>query len=204
MQYVGEKRNIRVKVVGSYNLENGRDIFLLDKGLMMEFLLDTKYSMKGTHVYSSKNGLWNAEYESLTQEQKDNHGVIVKPKSQIEKCESFEYKDTEYLREIRDDGRVYIFKILPQLFDDETFRWKYNKKYRTNETLITLGVFEFLCIADSNNDVDIDVRYAKCDNRHRNKVTLTTIRVLDADNTSILEAIEYWRKQFVEELGKMA
>lgn len=112
-----------------------------------------------------------------------------------------EYKGDKYA--IVDNIRYSeVFKVLPQIFDDNVFSWVYNKKYKTQEAKVDSGIFEFLCIYyPQTGDAAVDVRYTKCDNRHRNKVTLSTIEgIHNANNKKIKEAIREWREEFAKEV----
>lgn len=97
--------------------------------------------------------------------------------------------------------RYRVWKKHARIENDKTFRWKENQKYGTKETVIIQGNFEFTCIAKADGDAIVDVRYTKCDNKHRNKVTITRIEVYDASNEEILNAIDEWKKTFAAEMN---
>ena len=87
---------------------------------------------------------------------------------------------------------VSVCEVLPSVYDDRLFHWSENKKYNTMETTLVLGVFEFHCIYfKENGSAKINVCYAKCDNRHKNKVTIAEIEgIYNADNDILLDAID--------------
>ena len=94
-----------------------------------------------------------------------------------------------------------VWKQLPRIANDDTFKWKENIKYGTKETVIIQGNFEFTCIVKADGDAIVDVRYTKCENKHRNRVTITRIEVFNAANEEILKAIDEWKKMFKSEMN---
>lgn len=94
------------------------------------------------------------------------------------------------------DRMVGFYKELPDIYDDNIFHWKKNKKYGTRECIIEESVFEYHCIYKSDGNATIDVKYTACDNRHRNKVTISTIEVEYASNSVLKKAIKTWKKNF--------
>lgn len=102
------------------------------------------------------------------------------------------------------EDAMFYFVELPGIYTDKDFRWKKNKKYNALETVLKMGEFEFYCVyRNGSDDVVVDVRYAKCQNKHRNKVTITTINVYNASNEGILEAIKEWEEEFSAELNEI-
>ena len=97
---------------------------------------------------------------------------------------------------LRMGRRVGVYVQNPDIYDDKVFHWKNNKKYGTMECTIEEGVFEYQCIYKPDGNANINVRYTACDNAHRNKVTMSTIEVMYADNDTIIDAIKAWKKQF--------
>ena len=95
---------------------------------------------------------------------------------------------------------IGFYKELPDIYDDKMFHWKVNKKYDSKECIIEDGVFEYWVIYKANGTASVDVRYVKCDNRHRNKVTIATIEVVYATNNVIVDAIKEWKRKFKEEI----
>lgn len=197
MQYKG-KRFIRLHEVGTYNLKNRAERFIENKGMIMEYLLSNDYS--GITFY--ENG---KPVELSSDEIKERHTKTV-CSDDLTHLQTFDHEGKQYLRKIEKNPdskgkRVVIYEMLPAIYDNETFRWTYNKKYNTRECTFTLGNFEFSCVCDFKNDVNIDVRYTKCDNRHHNRVMISSIKVNDASNETIIEAVEFWKQEFTREIS---
>lgn len=100
----------------------------------------------------------------------------------------------------------YIYELLPQLADDGTFKWKDDLRHGTKEAVIKFFDWEYACTAKYEKDgsctVDIDCRYIKLDNRHSNKVTVSTITVKhNPSNQILLEAIDKWQNEMKESLN---
>lgn len=96
--------------------------------------------------------------------------------------------------------RIGFYRELPDIYDDAVFHWKKNKKYGSLECVIEEGIFEYQCIYKPDGNANINVRYVACDNLHRNKVTMSTIEVINATNDVIIEAIKKWKSQFKDML----
>lgn len=94
------------------------------------------------------------------------------------------------------EGEYCIWTEMPKIIDDKTFKWKLNTKYNSREATIASGNFEYFCIVKEGGDAVIEIKYTKCENKHRNKVTLGRIDVYYASNEDILKAIEMWREEF--------
>lgn len=207
MQYIGSDRKIRLYKCGNYYDNNPEDRYLLDKDLMMDYLTDPKYD-----THENSNGSRNGKhwiYSELSPDEKMEVYTYIYPKEDFlsrHKYELFSYKDKNYIKmfDYGKKGDTTVFEILPQIYNDKIFCWIKNKKYNTLETTLVLGNFEFYCICDNNNNVAIDVKYTKCDNRHKNRVTISVIKINDADNETILNAIDFWKEQFVKELNEIA
>ena len=95
---------------------------------------------------------------------------------------------------------VGVYKELPDIYDDNMFHWKNNKKYGSKECTIEDGVFEFHCIYKADGNAVINVKYCACDNLHRNKVTMAMIEVEYATNSVILKGIKQWKREFQQSL----
>ena len=95
---------------------------------------------------------------------------------------------------------VGVYKELPDIYDDESFRWKENKKYGSKECVIEDGVFEFQCIYKADGNAVINVKYCACDNLHRNKVTMAMIEIEYATNALIHKGIIQWKREFQQSL----
>lgn len=119
--------------------------------------------------------------------------------------ESVEYNGVKYwygrncyddMLTLRLDRGVGVYRELPDIYDDQVFHWKKNKKYGSMECTVEDGVFEFRCVYKADGNATINVRYCACDNLHRNKVTMAMIEVEYATNAVILKGIRQWKKEF--------
>lgn len=115
--------------------------------------------------------------------------------------ESFEYLNEEddvvekyYI--YHDKDNVILFKEIPLLMDDDMFKWKENSKYNATEAIVTMGAFEYQCIVNADGNGKVIVRYVKCENFHRTKVTIAEFDVEDAYNESFYAAIYKWNSEF--------
>ena len=111
--------------------------------------------------------------------------------------------DQVYYYGYKDLGPKKMFEIYsedPSIFNDDNFTWKVNKKYGSKEAIIDSTVFTFNCIVKTNGDAFVDVKYNKKSNYHRNNVTIARIDIPDADNTSILKAIDKWKNDFIRDI----
>lgn len=102
---------------------------------------------------------------------------------------------------LRVDRMVGFYKELPNIYDDKIFHWKKNKKYGSQECVIEEEMFEYHIIYKADGNAVIDVRYTACDNRHRNKVTMSTIEVEYATNEILKKAIKTWKRNFRDQLN---
>jgi len=95
----------------------------------------------------------------------------------------------------------YIYAELPLVIDDDTFSWKENTRYNSKEATVVRGHFEYLCIVNADGNGKVIVRYNKCENYHRNRVTIAEFYVDDAYNERFIEAIDKWTKEFKESIA---
>ena len=113
--------------------------------------------------------------------------------------------DQTYYREIDGSRTKYkwerYYKEVPGIYDDgHKLKWAENARYDAKETSFTQGMFEFHCIVKATGDAIVEVKYAKCENKHRNRVTIAEIEVIDATNKSIMDAITKWKKGFLKDV----
>lgn len=153
--------------------------YLREKNLFMDFALSTGMRKRNKIDFISRRDI-------------KEYGEVIN------------YDGKDYLFYKRPLSFLEIYEILPSVYDDEIFKWKTNKKYQTLEATVTSGMFEYECICRNDKSGIINVRYAKCDNKHRNKVTITTIEMDDINNKRIIDAIECWKIQFTRELKGIA
>ena len=101
------------------------------------------------------------------------------------------------------EKKIGVYKELPDIYNDKTFHWRKNRKYDSQECVVEDGLFEYHCIYKADQNGTVDIKYAACDNRHRNKVTIATIDVEYASNIAFNKAIRQWKKQFKESVKSM-
>ena len=100
------------------------------------------------------------------------------------------------------DSEIYyiIYKEIPKIREDDTFKWRDNVKYGVKETTIKSGSFEYHIIVRANDEAYIQVQYTKCENRHRTKVTIADLTVYNVSNEAIKEAINEWKSEFKSDM----
>ena len=186
MKYYGNTDFSRMEMIGFYELDrvnntNYFEGYLNKQGLLFDYTVNADITKK-----YNKNGYPAVYYENTN---------LYKRKK---------YNKEYYYMGVRDGfggkKNYVVFKELPRITNDKTFKWKENIKYGTKETVIIQGNFEFTCIVKADGDAIVDVRYTKCENKHRNRVTITRIEVYNAANEEILKAIDEWRKLFKKEM----
>lgn len=186
MHYIAreEEKNVRVKQIQKYDEEHNKHMtsYLREKDMLMDFLTDTKYQNEYKPI------------KELTQKQLKRGNA-----------REIEYRGKKYLFYTDQFNSTILYEILPTIYDDELFHWSENKKYGTMESIVVLGVFEFLCIYQkANGNGNISVRYTKCDNYHKNKVTIANIEdIYNASNDIFIDAIEQWTTNFMEDVDKI-
>ena len=95
---------------------------------------------------------------------------------------------------------IYVYKEVNKIYNTKDLVWRENKRYGVKETTYISGNFEFFIIAKPDGDAVIEARYTKCDNKHRNKVTISRIEVYNASSEEIMNAINEWKKSMRGEL----
>lgn len=196
MEYYGKGKALRL--VAAYDADDIYDQttqigFINAKGMLMEYA--TKHYTEGKVFY--RKGKCTGECTPA-------------------ECETSHY-DERYkdLEKIKYKGKTYyvgfarmsiyekyvIYIEAPAFENDDTFRWKENKRYGTKEATIVTPNFEYFCVQKGDGNAFVEVRYTKCDNRHRNKVTIARIDVYNASNGAILDAIVAWKKEMKQELA---
>jgi len=100
-----------------------------------------------------------------------------------------------YVYEGRDNYDLFV--EAPLIMEDKLFKWKKNSKYRSLEAIIKEDTFEFQCIINPDGNGKVIVRYLKCENKHRNNVTLAELDVSNAYNEVFIETIKDWKYNLV-------
>lgn len=160
------------------------------KFMLKSSITDTNV-IEGTPLYSQ----WNPMFDKVidTTYSSWSHGS----------CHKFEYENVQgecpndtitdevyYMYQNGDD--VILFKEIPLLMNDEMFTWKENTKYNATEAVVAMGAFEYHCIVSADGNGKVIVRYVKCENFHRTRVTIAEFDVKDAYNETFCEAIKKW------------
>ena len=193
MEYYGNLDYERLVTVARYEMNDVNNPntavgYLNNKDILFDFIINQQKEEAPISEYrdcsSLKKKKRNKEYYYIG---------IVKERARTKEIGSTK---TEYV------SYYTVWKKLPRIGNDKTFKWKENLKYGTKETVIIQGNFEFSCIVKADGDAIVDVRYAKCDNKHRNRVTITRIDVYNASNQEILNAIKEWKKMFQKEMNE--
>ena len=190
MKYYGNMDFNRLDMMDCIDMDtinnpNTPEGYLYSKGMLFEFLANRDTSTIRKRYYKG-------EYPP------------------VEYLDCSEFKKRKYRKQTyfmgvvktgKDEERFILYRQLPRIANDNTFRWRNNERYGTKETVIIQGNFEFTCIVKETGDAVVDVRYTKCDNKHRNRVTITRIEVYNASNEEILKAIAEWKEVFKEEMS---
>lgn len=106
-----------------------------------------------------------------------------------------------YLKHHRGKSMYYLYREMPLVINDFSFKWKRNTKYNCLEATIKDPVFEYQCIINSDNNGKVIVRYAKCENKHKNKVTVAEIDVVCAFNEKFIQVIEEWKSDLKKSMN---
>ena len=208
MEYYGNLNNKRLMEIECFMVDDVKNPateigFIYSKGMLFDYVLDRYY--KGT-VYEEKwedAGRHGQKKTTVPIKVKDTKHFIEwndrwKSMKRIKRNKVFYYVG-EY--KVYGRGNCYfVYMELPRIEDDKIFTWKYNDKYDTKEAVIKGDVFSFEIIVKPNGNAVIDVRYTKCENKHRNNVTLAQINVYNASNEDILEAIKKWKSNMIQDL----
>ena len=197
------KRLKLVDIVSAYSRET---VFIKDKGLMFEFLL----CRRGCQFKTWRNNETNKmkKLKLFFEDEEKNNKTIV---DDVNKSRRFyheivcpythyEYDGEDYYLE-RSEGFYILYKVVPLLINDGEFDWKENAKYNSKEAIITRGMFEYQCIVNADGNGKVIVRYVKCENLHRNKVTIAEFDVPNAYNEVFLEEINRWNKEFKDSIA---
>lgn len=196
-EYYGNSDNKRLVYIDSYKLTDINDGtcpvgFINSKGMLMEYVI--KNWEEGSSFHSSKT------FKGMKKNCEDPHWYFD---DRAKKLKKVKYNGKEYWVGVEKrsvDEEYSVYEELPKFINDDNFKWHKNDKYNSLETAIVSGAFEFHCIARESGDAYISVRYTKCENKHRNKVTLAEITVYNASNEDILEAIRQWKAEFIKDM----
>lgn len=187
MKYYGNGNKKALKLV-AYNCMNPTTRFMKKKGMLMEYLLECSYR-DSSIIYEEDV----SEYK-LKHFRKGEYYIEHRIRKEL-------VKNLKQPPEYNDIEDIYVYKEVDKIYNTDEFMWRDNKKYGAKETTYVSGNFEFFIIAKTDGDAHIEVRYTACDNKHRNKVTISTIEVYNASTGEIKNAIEKWKEHMVSELA---
>lgn len=201
-EYYGTKGK-RLKMVAAFDhatndINNNKTFagFLNSKGLLMEYATQSDYT-----------------YVKVLRLDRENEGSSVFKNlfcdDRWKELKAVDYKGERYYvgdefhgTGVKEDMFYMIYKELPAIYDDDTFRWRDNVKYGVKETTIKSGAFEYHIIVRANDEAYIQVQYTKCENRHRTKVTIADLTVYNVSNEAIKEAINEWKSEFKKDMDE--
>ena len=196
-EYYGNSEDRRLVYINGFRPSEINDAtypigFINSKGMLMEYII--KNYTEGTSLTHSKG---------KTAIKKNTEDPVWYFDDRAKNLKKIKYDGEEYWvgTETRFVDEYYVvYKELPKFINDDNFKWHTNVKYQSLETTISSGAFDYHCIARESGDAYISVMYTKCENKHRNKVTLAEITVYDASNEAILETIRKWKAEFVKDM----
>ncbi len=93
----------------------------------------------------------------------------------------------------RNGSMYYLYREMPLVINDYSFKWKKNTRYNCLEATIKDPVFEYHCVINSDSNGKVIVRYTKCENKHKNKVSVAELDVPRAFNERFIQVIEDWK-----------
>lgn len=179
MKYYGDSSKMTLELVAMVN-NNKATKFIKSKGMLTEYILEVGECEH--YIYDLVN---------------------------VSNFKKKAFRGENYFIEYRklygsNKETILMYKEADRIYNDGKLVWRENKKYGVKETTYVTGNFEFFIIAKTDGDATIEARYAKCDNKHRNKVTISRIEVYNASNGEIMNAIEKWKREMREELARVA
>ena len=187
--------------------ENSYVNFIKERGLLVQYLSENNY-MDFEKEEAGCNDGWSAICDV------DDHGFKqIFARNEFERgyrhgavsCEKITIDGKEfYLTKEQRSMHKYGYMVYTELsliIDDKNFKWKENTKYNSKEAMLIRNNFEYLCIANADGNGKVIVRYIKCENYHRNKVTIAELDVENVCNEKFLEVIDKWTKEFKESIA---
>lgn len=203
MEYYGNLNNKRLAWVATYDIDEimnkATEIgFINKKGMLLDYSLVRFENYQFRYVH---DGI--AETTTGKERMMNGNSIVTWTDDWKNMQKIKRNKVNYYIGEI--DGRTYgVFMEMPRVGNDSNFKWKENRKYDTKECFIDGDTFKFEVIAKPNGNALINVRYTKCENKHRNNVTVAQIDVYNASNQDILDAISKWKNTMIQDLRNIA
>ena len=170
--------------------------FIKEQGLLFKYLT-SRISMTYKDLKENEKHKLETQGDTIVDDvdkSRKDYGQIIKV------YEHFTIDDEDYYLETS-HGFYILYKVVPLLINDKDFEWKDNAKYESKEAVIKRGAFEYLCIVNADGNGKVIVRYTKCENFHRNKVTIAEFHVPNAYNEVFLTEINKWNKEFKESIA---
>lgn len=175
--------------------------FIINNGMLSQYLSENNY-MDFEKEDAGCNTIRSQVFE-VTDHRMDER--FSRTPYSGSKCDKVKIDDKEYyvVNRLRTRNKCMyaVYTELPLIIDDNNFKWKENSKYNSKEAVIIRNNFEYLCIANADGNGKIIVRYIKCENHHRNKVSIAEIDVSEVCNERFLRAIDEWTKEFKESIA---
>lgn len=208
MEYYGNLNNKRLALVSAYDVDKIMDKateigFINKKGMLLDYTIvqfenhqfrwihdgiAETTTMKNMVMQGSGTIIWTDDWKNMRKIKRNKINYYI--------GESKIYANS--------DAKYGVFMELPRIENDKNFTWKENRKYDTKECVIDGDTFKFEIIAKPNGNALINVRYTKCENKHRNNVTVAQIDVYNASNQDILDAISKWKNTMIQDLRNIA
>lgn len=211
MEYYGNLNNKRLAIVDTWDVKDVFDDsteigFINKKDMLFEYALNWFNNGTSSVGIWVPDEMWGKRASSISIKPKDDEYNVIWSDAWKNMKKIKRNKVNYYIGE----AKVYmgkassygVFMELPRIGNDKNFTWKRNDKYDTEEATISGDVFSFEIIVKPNGNALINVRYVKCENKHRNNVTMAQIDVYNASNKDILDAIKAWKRSIKQDLEK--
>lgn len=203
MEYYGNLNNKRLAWVATYDIDEimnkATEIgFINKKGMLLDYSLVRFENYQFRYVH---DGI--AETTTGKERMMNGNSIVTWTDDWKNMQKIKRNKVNYYIGEIS-GGTYGVFMEMPRVGNDSNFKWKENRKYDTKECIIDGDTFKFEVIAKPNGNALINVRYIKCENKHRNNVTVAQIDVYNASNQDILDAIFKWKNTMIQDLRNIA
>lgn len=179
------KKKTRVQRIQSLSTKGNEALiaYLREHDFLMDFLTDPDYERKGNPTYLEEISYGRGKCET------ERTFICGK----------------EYAIVTDIYGTMTCYEILPDIYNDNQFKWVEDKGTGTMSATLVFGVFEFECVKLADGNGTISVRYAKCETKHRNKVTLELIEIPEiTDNQTYLDAIQQWKNGMEKDMSEIA
>lgn len=197
MEYFGRENMTRVVVVFSESLTRRKTGY----DTSIDGCVDRYEEPDRVSDFLCNEGLFGKYIYTKWQSMGDSYdkATLIHDFKSDDKLKAIVYDDEVFYVKETETNRI-VYKEIPRYTNDSFFHWILNEKYGARECTLERGPFKFVCTVKENDELTIEVKYTKCENRHRNTVTIATIEVFDGTNEIIKEAINAWGESFTEDL----